>query len=222
MDYEADGFGANGEGESKRVGEGVSEEIVVGSDSLKSLDVEEDFQEAMEPREQVRDQGSELRPEEAVVDKLDDTNAGSSWTSALVDEQSSDVVQEPDSSKEAIGADSEYGNLGETDLIANQDSKWDESGNDTVHLDGVDSGVSGDGDFFYGNGNGDVEDEISSSLKIPSTKEILPIQEGSAADPNDGSNKDDQAQISDEKGKGKGRRFRERGRRRGEGLPRAN
>ncbi|KAG2408572.1 uncharacterized protein HKW66_Vig0033940 [Vigna angularis] len=73
------------------------------------------------------------------------------------------------------------------------DSKWDEPENDTVHLDGVDSGVSGDDAFFYGNGNGDAEDEISSSLKIPSTKETLPIQEGSAADPNDGSNKDDQA-----------------------------
>ncbi|KAG2397399.1 F-box protein [Vigna angularis] len=69
---------------------------------------------------------------------------------------------------------------------AEEDSKWDEPGNDIVHLDGVDSGVSGDDDFFYGNGNGDAEDEISSSLKIPSTKETLPIQEGSAADPNDG------------------------------------
>ncbi|XP_047173083.1 translocase of chloroplast 120, chloroplastic-like [Vigna umbellata] len=170
MDYEADGYGANGEGESKRVGEGVSEEIVVGSDSLKSLDVEVDFQEAMEPREQVRDQGSELRPEEAVVDKLDDTNAGSSLTSALVDEQSSDVVQEPDSSKEAIGADYEYGKLGETDLIANQDSKWDEPGNDTVHLDGVDSGVSGDDDFFYGS-NGVEEDNLEHNDEIGGKEE---------------------------------------------------
>ncbi|KOM32380.1 hypothetical protein LR48_Vigan01g193600 [Vigna angularis] len=81
----------------------------------------------------------------------------------------------------------------ELPCVAIGDSKWDEPENDTVHLDGVDSGVSGDDAFFYGNGNGDAEDEISSSLKIPSTKETLPIQEGSAADPNDGSNKDDQA-----------------------------
>ncbi|XP_027911099.1 translocase of chloroplast 120, chloroplastic-like [Vigna unguiculata] len=156
MDYEADGFGANGEGESKRVGEGVSEEIVVGSDSLKSLDVEEDFQEAMEPREQVHDQGSELHPEEAVVDKQDDANVGSSLASALVDEKSPDVVQEPDSSKEAVGDDSESGKLGGTDVIANQDLERDGPGTDSVHPDVVDSGVSRDEDFFYGsNGVGD-------------------------------------------------------------------
>ncbi|XP_014493914.1 translocase of chloroplast 120, chloroplastic [Vigna radiata var. radiata] len=165
MDYEADGFGANGEGESKRVGEGVSEEI------LKSLDVEDDFQEAMEPRDQVRDQGSELRSEEAIVDKLDDTNAGSSLTSVLVDAQSSDVVQEPDSSKEAIGADSGYGKLGETDLIANQDLERDgPPGNDTVHLDGVDSGVSGDEDFFDGS-NGVEEDNLEQNDEIGGKEE---------------------------------------------------
>ncbi|ESW03681.1 hypothetical protein PHAVU_011G033400 [Phaseolus vulgaris] len=159
MDYEAGGFGANGEGESKRVGEGVSEESVVGSDSLKSLDVEGDFQEAMEPREQAHDQGSELLSEEAVVDKQDDANTAGALTSALVDEKGPDVVQEHDSSEEA---DSENGKLGETDAIAYQDLERDGPGTHSVHLDGVASGVSGDGGFCDGS-NGVVDDNLERS-----------------------------------------------------------
>ncbi|CAJ1933755.1 unnamed protein product [Sphenostylis stenocarpa] len=148
MDYQDDGFGANGGGESKRVGEGVSEESMVGSDGLKGLNVKENFQEVVEPREQVHDQGSKLYPGEAVVDKQDDAATRSALTSVLVDEKSPDVVQEPGSSNEAVGADTGHGKLGETDVIANQDLERDGVGVDSMHLNGAGSGVPGDGEFF--------------------------------------------------------------------------
>jgi len=193
MDYEAGGFGANGEGESKRVGEGVSEESMVGVDSLKSLDTEEDFQEAMEPREQVHDHGSELLSEEAVVEKQDDSNTGSALTSALVDEKGPDVVQEPDSSEEAVGAGSDNGKLGETDVVAYQDLERDGPGSHNVHVDGVASGVSGDGDFCAGsNGVGDDNLERSDGgggkeeSGLNSDVEVLVKENGVVVDENSG------------------------------------
>ncbi|KAL2329090.1 hypothetical protein Fmac_022517 [Flemingia macrophylla] len=141
MDYAADGYG-NGEGESQRVSERLSEETIA-----KGLEVEEVFQEAMEPREYVHDQGSELHPVDAVVDKHEDTDTGVALTSSLV-AGSSDAVMALDSSAKAFEAGTDSWKLGEAEVIANQDLENDGLGVDSVQLDVVDSGVPGDEKFF--------------------------------------------------------------------------
>ncbi|RDY07425.1 Translocase of chloroplast 132, chloroplastic, partial [Mucuna pruriens] len=189
MEYQADG---SGEGESNIVGEGVSEESVVGSDKLKGLEVEEVFQEAMEPREHVLDQGSELYQEDAVVDKHDDIDIGGALTSALVDENP-DAVQELDSFEEAVGANTESGNLGESEVIAKQDLERDGQGIDSVHLDGGDSGAPGDGEFCD-ESHGMVDDNLESSdwsggkeeTGLNSDREMLVKENGAVVDGNSG------------------------------------
>ncbi|TKY67687.1 Translocase 132 [Spatholobus suberectus] len=192
MDYGADGFDGNGEGESKRVGEGVSEESIAGSDKLKGLEVEEVFQEAMEPREQVHDQRSNLYPGDAVVDKQDDADTGSALTSALVDE-SPDAAQELDSFEEAVGADTESGKVGETEVNAKQDLERVGQGIDSVHLDGVDSGVPGDGEFCgesHGMGGDNLESTDWSGGKeesgLSSDREMLVKENDAMVDGNSG------------------------------------
>ncbi|RZB74020.1 translocase of chloroplast 120, chloroplastic-like [Glycine soja] len=194
MDYEADKFGANGEGESKRVGEVVSEESVAGSDQTKGLEAEYVFQEAMEPREQVHDQGSKLNSEDAVVDEQDDTETGSALTSALADGNTPDAVQEPDSFEQAVGADTDSGKLGEDEVIAKQDlEERDGQGNDYVPLDGVDSGVPGDGeicDESCGVGDDNLESSDGGDGKeesgLNSDREMLVLENGSMVDGNSG------------------------------------
>lgn len=210
MDYGADGFGVNvngngnGDEESKRVSEGVLEESGVGSDKLKDEQVDEVFQEAMEPREQVHGQGSELVQEDAVVDKHDDTDADITLTSALVD-QSTDaaVAPEHESFEEAVGADTEPGKLGETEVIAQPDSEGDGLGIDSVCLDGVDSGVPGDGEFCHeshGTGSDNLESSDWSGGKeesrLNSDSEILVKENDATVDGNSGS-VSDKAEIDD-------------------------
>ncbi|XP_020214218.1 translocase of chloroplast 120, chloroplastic [Cajanus cajan] len=182
MDYAAVGFDGNGEGESKRVSEGVSEETIMGSDKLKGLEVEEVFQEAMEPREYVYDQGSELNPEDVVIDKHQDTDTGVALISSLVDE-SSDAAKEPGFSEEPFAADTESGILGETD----------ELGINSVQLDGVDTGVSGDGEFgdvSHGTGEDNLESSEWSGGKeesgLNSDREMLVKENGANVDGNSG------------------------------------
>ncbi|KAG4386706.1 hypothetical protein GLYMA_11G105500v4 [Glycine max] len=196
MDYEADGFGANGEGESKRVvgGEGVSEESVAGSDQVKGLETEEVFQEAMEPREQVHDQGSELNLEDTVVDKQYDAETGVALTSALADGNTPDAAQEPDYFKEAVLADADSGKLGGDDVISEQDlEERDGQGSDNVHLDGVDSGVPVDGEIFdesHGVGDDNLESSDGGGGKeesgLNSDREMLVQENGTMVDENSG------------------------------------
>ena len=196
MDYEADGFGANGEGESKRVvgGEGVSEESVAGSDQVKGLETEEVFQEAMEPREQVHNQGSELNLEDTVVDKQYDAETGVALTSALADGNTPDAAQEPDYFKEAVLADADSGKLGGDDVISEQDlEERDGQGSDNVHLDGVDSGVPVDGEIFdesHGVGDDNLESSDGGGGKeesgLNSDREMLVQENGTMVDENSG------------------------------------
>ncbi|XP_027353884.1 translocase of chloroplast 120, chloroplastic [Abrus precatorius] len=113
---------------------------------LKDLEVDEVYEEAMEPEEQLHDRGSKLYPGDCVVDKHEDTDTGSALTSALVDENP-DAAQEPGDQEDATGVDTESGKLGETDLTATLDLERDGQGIDSVHLNGVDSGGPVDGEF---------------------------------------------------------------------------
>ncbi|KAK7404359.1 hypothetical protein VNO78_05195 [Psophocarpus tetragonolobus] len=191
MDYEADGFGANGEGESKRVGEGVSEESTVGSDKSKSLEAEEVFQEAMEPQEKVHDQGSELNSRDAVVDKNDDTDVGTALTSALVDEKGQDTPQEPDS---FVEAETESGKLGVIEVNSKPDlEERDGQKVDSVPLDGVHSGGPGHEDVCdesHDVGDDNVEGSHGDGGKedsgINSDREILGKENDAVVDGNSG------------------------------------
>ena len=150
MDNEAEvfyGYG-DGEGERKRVEAGVSEEsIIMGSDKLKDLEGEEVFQEAMEPQEHFHVQGAKHYQEDAVVAEGDDAATVSASSLPLVDEPPS-AAQDPDNFEEAIGVADESGKHTEeeVEVIANREvDKVGQVPLDSVHLDGVDSGGTGDG-----------------------------------------------------------------------------
>ncbi|KAE9593387.1 hypothetical protein Lal_00028993 [Lupinus albus] len=162
MDYRVDTF----DGESKRVGDGDSE-------NLKDLGGEEVFEEAVEPQDHFHDQGSTLDLLDVDVDKCDETDAVSALASASVDE-TLHVAPETDNFEEAIdvvAGESEKEaegepevNTGESEIliegepeiiagdsekqievIADQELEGDGQGLDTVHLEVVDSGGTGDG-----------------------------------------------------------------------------
>ncbi|CAL0334205.1 unnamed protein product [Lupinus luteus] len=177
MDYSVDAF----DGESKRVGDGDSEK-------LKDLDGGEVFQEAMEPQDHFHDQGSTLDLPD--VDNCDETDTVSALTPVSVDE-TLHVALEMDNFEEAIGVvagESEKQAEGEpeviagesekhtegkaeiivgesekqSEVIADQELERDGQGLDAVHLDGVDSGGTGDGQLS-GDFGGMQDDNFNSS-----------------------------------------------------------
>ncbi|OIW05642.1 hypothetical protein TanjilG_23428 [Lupinus angustifolius] len=179
MDYRVDAL----DDESKRVGDGDSE-------NLKDLGGEEVFEEAMEPQDHFHDQGSTLDLPDVDVDKCDETDTVSPLASALVDEtlhvtletdnfeEAIDVVageseKQTEGEPEVIAAESEKHIEGEaeiiagesekqTELIADQELERDGQRLDNVHLDGVDSGGTGDGQLS-GDSCGMQDDNFNSS-----------------------------------------------------------
>ncbi|KAI4299882.1 hypothetical protein L6164_033303 [Bauhinia variegata] len=145
MDNGVEDFAGSHEGERKRLEDGISEESVVGSDKLKESEGEEVFEEAIDAQEHFHDQGAEHSSGHADVVKEDDSGAVGVSATGAVDENN-DAAQEVENFEEAIGVAGDSGNMeGELEVIVNHNVDKNREEIDRIHLDGIDSGGTGDG-----------------------------------------------------------------------------
>ncbi|TKY75479.1 Translocase 120 [Spatholobus suberectus] len=171
MDNEAVVFDGHGEGESKRVDLGVSEESdqnMAGSDKLKDLGVEgeEVFEEAMDPQKHFHDQG------DVVGSKSNDTAIVSALPTALV-VKTCDATEELPLVEEAFGVADESGKHphGEVELNASQEVDKDERGQlDSSHPDGVDSGGTGGDESYIVGDHGFENSDYSGGMEVSDLK----------------------------------------------------
>ncbi|KAI4299883.1 hypothetical protein L6164_033304 [Bauhinia variegata] len=145
MDNGIEDFSGSHEGERNRLEDGISEASVVGSDKLKEPEGEEFLEETIDAQEHP-DQGAEYSSGDVEVGKEDGSDAVGASASGAVDENP-DAVQEAENFGEAIGVAGDSGKHmeGELEVIVNENVDKDGEQIGRIHLDGIDSGGTGDG-----------------------------------------------------------------------------